>query len=131
MDEEEDEEELMLKRQEEEQEESSSSKDTPPSPWNRKMMVEEVARRLNNGDLRSKIEAAREVRRLVRRSSNPNSKSAVRCHFAAAGVIEPLVSMLHGSFPLAAREAALLALLNLAARNQRSRLSLFLFPLKL
>ncbi|EPS66357.1 hypothetical protein M569_08420, partial [Genlisea aurea] len=35
---------------------------------------------------------------------------------------EPLVSMLHGSFPLAAREAALLALLNLAARHQRNKI---------
>ncbi|EYU22964.1 hypothetical protein ABFS82_03G099100 [Erythranthe guttata] len=126
----EDDEEAMLKNQAEEEEEeeedssstSSTSKGTPPSPWCRKMMVDDVARRLNHGDLRAKIEAARDIRRLVRKSSNPNSKSAVRCHFAAAGVIEPLVSMLHSPFPLAARETALLALLNLAARNQRNKI---------
>ncbi|KAK6116322.1 hypothetical protein DH2020_049949 [Rehmannia glutinosa] len=109
----------MLKKQEEGEEEvENSSKGTPPPPWSRKMIVEEVARVLNYGDLKAKIEAARDVRRLVRKSSSANSKSAVRCRFAAAGVIEPLVSMLHSSFPVAAREAALLALLNLAARNQ-------------
>lgn len=117
-----DEEEAMLKKQieaEEEEESESNSKDA--QPWSRKMMVEEAARRLKTGDLRAKIEAARDVRRLVRNSSTTNSKTAVRCRFAAAGVIEPLVSMLHNSLPLAAREAALLALLNLAARNQRNK----------
>lgn len=127
MEEEEDEEEAMLRKQDEGVEDGSNSKDMPPPPWSGKMMVEEVARKLKNGDLRAKMEAAIDVRRLVRKSSNSNSKSAVRCRFAAAGVIEPLVSMLHSSFPLAAREAALLALLNLAARNQRSWL--YLFPL--
>ncbi|KAI3457689.1 hypothetical protein Pfo_014352 [Paulownia fortunei] len=120
--EEDDEEEAMLQKQEEEEEGGNNSKDTPPPPWSRKMVVEEVARRLNNGDLRAKIEAARDVRRVVRKSSNTNSKSALRCRFAAAGVIEPLVSMLHSSCPLASREAALLALLNLAARNQRNKI---------
>ncbi|GFQ05967.1 hypothetical protein PHJA_002740700 [Phtheirospermum japonicum] len=125
MEEEEDEDESMLKKEEEVI--GNNNKDPPPPLplWGRKMMVEEVARVLNHGDLRARIEAARDVRRLVRKSSSANSKSAVRCRFAAAGVIEPLVSMLHSSLPLAAREAALLALLNLAARNQRYRLSLF------
>ncbi|KAL3646156.1 hypothetical protein CASFOL_011336 [Castilleja foliolosa] len=120
--EDEDDDESML-RKEEEVIGSNNKKDTaPPLPlWGREMMVEEVARVLNHGDLRAKIEAARDVRRLVRKSSSTNSKSAVRCRFAAAGVIEPLVSMLHNSLPLAAREAALLALLNLAARNQRNK----------
>ncbi|KAL8474075.1 hypothetical protein ACS0TY_030791 [Phlomoides rotata] len=122
MEEDEEEEEAMLKKQLEEEEEceSNNSKDTPP--WNRKVMVEEASTRLKNGDLRAKIEAARDVRRLVRKSPSSNSKSAVRSRFAAAGAIEPLVSMLHSSFPLAAREAALLALLNLAARNQRNKI---------
>ncbi|XP_011100555.1 U-box domain-containing protein 4 [Sesamum indicum] len=126
MEEEEDEEEAMLKKQEEEEAEGeNNSKDMPPPPpWSRKMMVEEVARKLNSGDLRAKMEAAIDVRGLVRKSSSSNSKSAVRCRFAAAGVIEPLVSMLHSSFPLVAREAALLALLNLAARNQRNKIKI-------
>lgn len=88
---------------------------------NRAIMVDEVARRLKNGDLMMRIEAAKEVRKMVRKSSNSNSKSAVRCRFAAVGAIEPLVSMLNNWFPLSAREAALLALLNLAARNLRNK----------
>lgn len=114
--EDEDEEEAMLKKAEESESNSNSNE---ASSWSRKMMVEETARRLKSGDLRAKIEAARDVRKLVRKSSSSNSKSAVRGRFASAGAIEPLVSMLHSTMPLAAREAALLALLNLAARNQR------------
>ncbi|GER54032.1 ARM repeat superfamily protein [Striga asiatica] len=116
---EEDDEDVMLKRRDRDDDGGNSCDAAPPpSLWSRKMVVEEVARVLTGGDLKARIEAARDVRRLVRKSTSVNSKSAVRCRFAAAGVIEPLVSMLHVSFPLAAREAALLALLNLAARNQ-------------
>ncbi|KAG6421225.1 hypothetical protein SASPL_117775 [Salvia splendens] len=74
------------------------------------MMVEETVRRRKSGDLRVKIKAAKDLRK----SSSSNSKSALRDRFATADAIEPLVSILHGSLPL----AALLALLNLAARNQ-------------
>ncbi|XP_051132905.1 U-box domain-containing protein 10 [Andrographis paniculata] len=121
-----DDEETMLKIPEdgeEDEESESNGKDGPPfqHPWSRKMVVEEVAMRLKAGDLAARINAARDVRTLVRKSSN-NSKSAVRRRLAAAGVIEPLVSMLHGSFPTAAREVALLALLNLAARNQKNKI---------
>lgn len=122
------EEEAMLMKDEEEEEEEevvstgsstgSSTRGTPTS-WSRIMMVEEVAKRVRNGDLAVRIEAARDVRRMVRKSSSASSKSSLRCRLAAAGVIEPLVSMLHGCFPLPAREAALLAILNVAARNQR------------
>ncbi|CAA0836943.1 ARM repeat superfamily protein [Striga hermonthica] len=120
---EEDDEGVMLKRRERDDDGINSCNAAPsPSLWCRKMVVEEVARVLTGGDLKARIEAARDVRRLVRKSTSVNAKSAVRCRFAAAGVIEPLVSMLHVSFPLAAREAALLALLNLAARNQRNKI---------
>ncbi|KAL3849105.1 hypothetical protein ACJIZ3_010987 [Penstemon smallii] len=117
--EEEEEETAMLNKEEEEEESTSSNKNTTPRC---SIMVEEVANRLRNGDLMAKIEASRDVRRLVRNSSSSSSKSAVRCRLAAAGVIEPLVSMLDCSFSLDAREAALLALLNLAARNQRNKI---------
>lgn len=116
------EEEAMLNKEEEEDddEEDYNIVKFENSPLrNRAIMVDEVARRLKNGDLMMRIEAAKEVRKMVRKSSNSNSKSAVRCRFAAVGAIEPLVSMLNNWFPLSAREAALLALLNLAARNLR------------
>ena len=104
---------------------------TYPSPdgthsWSRKMMVEETVRRRKSGDLRAKIKAEKDRRK----SSSSNSMSALRDRAATAGPIEPLVSILHCSRPLAAQEVALLALLNLAARNQRSYPSLafvFLF----
>ncbi|CAA0842894.1 ARM repeat superfamily protein [Striga hermonthica] len=120
---EEDDEDVMLKLRERDDDGINSCNAAPsPSLWSRKMVVEEVVRVLTVGDLRARIEAERDVRRLVRKSTSVNSKSAIRCRFAAAGVIEPLVSMLHISFPLAAREAALLAFLNLAARNQRNKI---------
>ncbi|EPS66359.1 hypothetical protein M569_08419, partial [Genlisea aurea] len=78
--------------------EGVESKESLSPLWSPNMMVDYVARRLVKGDILAKIDAARDVRRLVRRSSSSNSKTAVRGRFAAAGVIEPLVSMLHGSF---------------------------------
>ncbi|XP_057464694.1 U-box domain-containing protein 3-like [Actinidia eriantha] len=86
--------------------------------WNRKKqtLIEEVAEKLINGDLDAKIQAARDIRKLVRKSS-----VKTRSKFAAAGVIEPLVSMLI-STNLHAREASLLALLNLAVRNERNKI---------
>ncbi|GFZ07573.1 hypothetical protein Acr_19g0005100 [Actinidia rufa] len=90
--------------------------------WNRKKqtLIEEVAEKLINGDLDAKIQAARDIRKLVRKSS-----VKTRSKFAAAGVIEPLVSMLI-STNLHAREASLLALLNLAVRNERLGVSVLL-----
>lgn len=86
--------------------------------WNQKKqtLIEQVAHRLINGeDLKTKIQAAREIRKLVRNSSSVKARSK----FAAAGVIQPLVFMLGSDNP-DARETSLLALLNLAARNERS-----------
>ncbi|XP_059661281.1 U-box domain-containing protein 3 [Cornus florida] len=85
--------------------------------WNEKQqtLIEEVSEKLINGDLDTKIQAAREIRKLVRKSS-----LKTRSKFAAAGVIQPLVSMLL-SPNLDAREASLLALLNLAVRNERNK----------
>ncbi|OAY68159.1 U-box domain-containing protein 3, partial [Ananas comosus] len=72
--------------------------------------VHDVARRLSAGDAAARVEAAREVRRLARASSRARSA------FAVAAVVEPLVAMLPSPDP-AAREAALLALLNLAVEQ--------------
>ncbi|XP_047334221.1 U-box domain-containing protein 3 [Impatiens glandulifera] len=88
--------------------------------WNHKkqVLMEEVAFRLVNGDLDAKIQAAREIRTLVRRSST-NARSKI----AASGVLQPLISMLTIS-NIDAREASLLALLNLAVRNERNKVSI-------
>ncbi|ERN19200.1 hypothetical protein AMTRI_Chr10g232370 [Amborella trichopoda] len=77
-------------------------------------LVQEAAKTLFNGTLENQIQAARDIRKL--------SKTSVktRANFAAAGVIQPLVSMLN--LPNAeAKEASLLALLNLAVRNERNK----------
>ncbi|CAK9151848.1 unnamed protein product [Ilex paraguariensis] len=85
--------------------------------WNQKKqtLIGEVAEKLINGDLDTQIQAARDIRKLARKSS-----AKTRSKFAAAGVIQPLVLMLV-SPNLEAREAALLALLNLAVRNEKNK----------
>ncbi|KAK4369277.1 hypothetical protein RND71_013069 [Anisodus tanguticus] len=86
-----------------------------------KNIIEEIAEKLKSEvEEEGKIEAAKDIRKLVRKSS---SSGKTRCRFAAAGVIPPLVDMLQcSSSSLIAREAALLALLNLASRNERNKI---------
>ncbi|KAI4305594.1 hypothetical protein L6164_028951 [Bauhinia variegata] len=88
--------------------------------WNQKKQTQilQLSEKLINGDLQSKIEAAKQIRKLVRKSS-----AKTRSKFASAGVIQPLIFML-SSFNLQAREAALLALLNLAVRNERNKVKI-------
>ncbi|KAE8690143.1 hyphally regulated cell wall protein 3-like isoform X1 [Hibiscus syriacus] len=70
-----------------------------------------ASEKLITGDVQAKIKAARDIRKVVRKSSGKT-----RLKFAPAGVIPPLVSM--PSCPnLDACQASLLALLNLAVRN--------------
>ncbi|KAJ4982401.1 hypothetical protein NE237_033238 [Protea cynaroides] len=84
--------------------------------WNQKKqtLIQDLAREVINGDLESKIQAAKDIRKLAKTSVK------TRSHLATAGVIQPLVSMLI-SANLDARQAALLALLNLAVRNERNK----------
>jgi vacuolar protein 8 len=90
--------------------------------WNQRKQAQilQLSEKLNHGDLESQIEAARDIRKLVRKSSSSSSSSSMktRSRLAAAGVIQPLVFMLV-SPSLDAREASLLALLNIAVRNER------------
>ncbi|GLJ16600.1 hypothetical protein SUGI_0284580 [Cryptomeria japonica] len=65
----------------------------------------------------TRTRAAREIRRLTKTSSKS------RAYLAAGGVIGPLVSMLK-SEDAEAQEAALLALLNLAVRNERNKVKI-------
>lgn len=84
--------------------------------WNKKkqIVIEQVANKVINGDdIFIKIQGARDIRRLVRNSSAVRARS----NFAAAGVIPALVPML-SSLNFEAKEASLVALLNLAARNE-------------
>lgn len=62
------------------------------------------------------VEAAREVRRLTRASARHRRK--------LAGAVEPLVAMLRSGAPDGAGEAALLALLNLAVRDERNKIKI-------
>lgn len=105
-----------LEEEEEEEEEQMQTK-------NRKCknVIEEIAEKLKSAvEEVEKIEAAKEIRKLVRKSS---FSGKTRSRFAAAGVIPPLVDMLQPcSYSLLAREAALLALLNLASRNERNKI---------
>ncbi|KAG5596477.1 hypothetical protein H5410_037709 [Solanum commersonii] len=116
MEEEEEEGKGNLEEEEEEEEEQMQTK-------NRKCknVIEEIAEKLKSAvEEVDKIEAAKEIRKLVRKSS---FSGKTRSRFAAAGVIPPLVDMLQPcSYSLLAREAALLALLNLASRNERNKI---------
>ncbi|EEF30182.1 Vacuolar protein, putative [Ricinus communis] len=90
--------------------------------WNvkKETLIQQVSERLKKGDLNTQIQAAKDLRKLVRKSS---SSTKTRSKFAAAGVIQPLVFMLFSS-NLDARHASLLALLNLAVRNQRNKVKI-------
>ncbi|OAY35007.1 U-box domain-containing protein 15 [Manihot esculenta] len=98
----------------------SSGRDEEEEPWNlrKQTLILQVSQSLINGDLQTQIQAARDIRKLVRKSS-----AKTRSKFAAAGVIQPLVFMLLSS-NLDARQASLLALLNLAVRNERNKVKI-------
>lgn len=89
--------------------------DQEEEAWNQRkeILIHELSEKLINGDLQTQIEAARDIRKVVKKSS-----VKTRTKFATAGVIQPLVLMLV-SPNLDACEASLLALLNLAVRNER------------
>ncbi|KAK9074109.1 hypothetical protein SSX86_006706 [Deinandra increscens subsp. villosa] len=87
------------------------------NPKNKHTLIDEISDRLINGDLPAKVQAAREIRSMIR---NRSSSGKLRAKFAAAGVIQPLVLMLCSQHH-DAREASLLALLNLASRNERNK----------
>ncbi|GMI70905.1 hypothetical protein like AT4G12710 [Hibiscus trionum] len=99
---------------------TTAGKDQEEETWNllKQALIHELSQKLITGDLQAKVEAAREIRKLVRKSS-----VTTRSKFGAAGVIHPLVSML-SSPNLDAREASLLALLNLAVRNERNKVNI-------
>jgi vacuolar protein 8 len=98
---------------------SSTTTLTSTATWKQNQTIQTLSEKLTNGNLNTKIEAAREIRRMVRKSSKTRSK------IADAGVIQPLIFMLSSS-NIDARQSSLLALLNLAVRNERYK-DLFFF----
>lgn len=91
------------------------SADQEEEIWNQRKeaLIEGLSEKLMSGDLQKMIEAAKDIRKVVKKSS-----LKTRSKFGASGVIQPLVSMLL-SPSIDAREASLLALLNIAVRNER------------
>ncbi|PWA98595.1 armadillo-type fold protein [Artemisia annua] len=86
------------------------------SNQNKETLVEQISNKLINGNLEMKIQAAKELKSVIR---SRNSGVNIRAKFASAGVIEPLVMMIHENHHDDAVEASLLALLNLASSNER------------
>ncbi|OVA08276.1 Armadillo [Macleaya cordata] len=91
--------------------------------WNsrKQTLIQELALKLIiNGDdeIEVQIQAARDIRKLIAKSS-----VKTRSNCAVSGVIQPLISMLSSS-NLDAVESSLLALLNLAVRNERNKVTI-------
>ncbi|KAH7684182.1 Armadillo-like helical-containing protein [Dioscorea alata] len=86
----------------------------PSRDEKKQALVRELALKLSHGDAVARVQAARDIRRHARAS--PKARSL----FASAAVVQPLVSMLP-SPDHETREASLLALLNLAVRNERNK----------
>ncbi|KAK0590449.1 hypothetical protein LWI29_027312 [Acer saccharum] len=99
---------------------STATADQEEESWNQRKqaLIEELCEKLMSGDLQTKIETARHIRKVVKKSS-----LKTRSKFGASGVIQPLVLMLVSPC-LDAREASLLALLNLAVRNERNKVKI-------
>ncbi|CAA6661527.1 unnamed protein product [Spirodela intermedia] len=85
---------------------SSLSRDALLRDLNRQALLRDLSRQLAYGDLAARVQAARDIRRLARASVKARSV------FAVDAVVGPL------------REAALLALLNLAVRNERNKVTI-------
>ncbi|KAM6548550.1 hypothetical protein CsatB_020226 [Cannabis sativa] len=128
---------VAVAEEEEEEEETKNDRKEEASSLRKHSLIMEISSKLIHGDLNSKIEAARDIRKLVRKTCSSYSSSSspspspspssfsgkTRSKLGAAGVIQPLVLMLVSPNP-DAREAALLALLNLAVRDERNKVKI-------
>ncbi|KAJ6738554.1 U BOX DOMAIN-CONTAINING [Salix koriyanagi] len=94
---------------------SSSNTDTPPSP---SAAVCRALLLIQSDDLSMKIEAAKEIRRLT--------KTSQRCRRQLADAVKPLVCMLRvgDDDSVELNESALLALLNLAVKDEKNKISI-------
>ncbi|CAH9100475.1 unnamed protein product [Cuscuta europaea] len=91
---------------------NSSDGDAPPAASSSPAVVNQITHLIRSDDPTSKIQAALEIRRLTKTSQR------YRRHFANA--VGPLVDMLHSS-AVESNEAALLALLNLAVKDELNK----------
>ncbi|XP_057970634.1 U-box domain-containing protein 4 [Malania oleifera] len=94
-----------------------SDPDTPRTPLRHRhnSTVHQVLQLIQSDDLDSKIQAAREIRRLT--------KTSQRSRRQLSAAVHPLVAMLCSS-SLLCNEAALLALLNLAVKDEKNKISI-------
>ncbi|KAJ8761774.1 hypothetical protein K2173_004585 [Erythroxylum novogranatense] len=95
---------------------TSPDADTPHAASSSATAVRRALHLVHSEDLDSKLEGAREIRRLA--------KTSQRCRRQLSEAVKPLVSMLrfHGSSE--SHESALLALLNLAVQNEKNKISI-------
>ncbi|KAG1366319.1 U-box domain-containing protein 7 [Cocos nucifera] len=83
--------------------------------WCEEAEAQGIVERIRSEDVKCRIQAAREIRRLTKTSSKHRRQ--------LSGAIEPLVSMLQSGDPDSG-EAAILALLNLAVRDERNKIKI-------
>ncbi|KAK4849048.1 hypothetical protein QYF36_020226 [Acer negundo] len=97
---------------------SSSASDSPraPSPSSSSSAVNRALQLLHSDDPDSKLEAAREIRRLT--------KTSQRCRRHLSAAVQPLVRMLRPESSEAHHESALLALLNLAVKDEKNKINI-------
>ncbi|KAE8021995.1 hypothetical protein FH972_007836 [Carpinus fangiana] len=84
-------------------------------PHSSSSAVQHALKLIQSDDSDCRLEAAREIRRLT--------KSSQRCRRQLAQAVNPLVAMLRAGYP-ESHEAALLALLNLAVKDEQNKISI-------
>lgn len=95
---------------------SPSSSDVDVTPRGASSAVLRALQLIQYDDSDSKLQAAKEIRRLT--------KTSQRCRRLLAEAVIPLVSMLRVDSPQSHHESALLALLNLAVKDERNKMSI-------
>ncbi|KAK8541735.1 hypothetical protein V6N13_137671 [Hibiscus sabdariffa] len=95
---------------------SPSSSDVDVTPRGATSSVLRALRLIQSHDSDSKLQAAKEIRRLT--------KTSQRCRRLLSDAVIPLVSMLRVDSPESHHESALLALLNLAVKDEKNKMSI-------
>ncbi|XWS75559.1 hypothetical protein CRYUN_Cryun01aG0100800 [Craigia yunnanensis] len=95
---------------------SSSSSDVDVTPRGATSAVRRALQLIQSDDSDSKLQAAKEIRRLT--------KTSQRCRQLLADAVIPLVSMLRVDSHESHHESALLALLNLAVKDEKNKISI-------
>ncbi|KAE8684665.1 protease Do-like 7-like [Hibiscus syriacus] len=95
---------------------SPSSSDVDVTPRGASSSVLRALQLIQYDDDDSKLQAAKEIRRLT--------KTSQRCRRLLSDAVIPLVSMLRVDSPESHHESALLALLNLAVKDEKNKMSI-------